>query len=379
MGKILSVSRVVKFVDTLFGAGLHHKQIVSLGNAVTGLLYAPRLGSAAIGRALAALNDTTAKHSIKQVDRLIGNGKIALEFLWSPFVLWVIGVRNDIVVSMDWTEYGGSKQSRIALNLITSHGRATPLLWKTYSDSKLKSRRSLYERRILKQLKRVIPATTLVTIIADRGFASTKLYRFIAKGLEWQYVIRFRQNTKIMTSEGIQAPVWAMVAHNGRVVELTSVAMTGKKEVIPAVIYTRRKGMKEPWCLATNIVGTKERVVSLYGRRFTCEENFRDEKDDRFGLGSKETRVTTCDRRDRMLFIAVITMILLTILGAVGEQLGYDRMLRANTEKKRTHSCFRQGREYVLGITRQHVHRFLALFEHLLMKQPENSLSVYII
>lgn len=34
---------------------------------------------------------------------------------------------------------------------------------------------------------------------------------------------------------------------------------------------------------------------------------------------------------------------LLTLLGAAGESLGYDRMLKANTVKKRTHSLFRQG------------------------------------
>ncbi len=34
---------------------------------------------------------------------------------------------------------------------------------------------------------------------------------------------------------------------------------------------------------------------------------------------------------------------LLTILGAAGEDLGHDRLLKANTVKKRTHSLFRQG------------------------------------
>ena len=36
-------------------------------------------------------------------------------------------------------------------------------------------------------------------------------------------------------------------------------------------------------------------------------------------------------------------MVLLTLLGAAGEQLGYDRHLKTNTTKRRTHSLFRQG------------------------------------
>jgi hypothetical protein len=35
--------------------------------------------------------------------------------------------------------------------------------------------------------------------------------------------------------------------------------------------------------------------------------------------------------------------VLLTLLGAAGEALGYDRHLKANTAKHRTHSLFRQG------------------------------------
>ena len=34
---------------------------------------------------------------------------------------------------------------------------------------------------------------------------------------------------------------------------------------------------------------------------------------------------------------------MLTLLGAAGEALGYDRYLKSNTTKRRTHSLFRQG------------------------------------
>src|SRR5438105_2851915 len=44
--------------------------------------------------------------------------------LWVPFAL---GSRNEVVVALDWTEHDHDDQSTIALNLITSHGRATPL------------------------------------------------------------------------------------------------------------------------------------------------------------------------------------------------------------------------------------------------------------
>ena len=36
-------------------------------------------------------------------------------------------------------------------------------------------------------------------------------------------------------------------------------------------------------------------------------------------------------------------MALLTLLGAAGEALGYDRLLKSNTTRRRTRSLFRQG------------------------------------
>jgi hypothetical protein len=48
-------------------------------------------------------------------------------------------------------------------------------------------------------------------------------------------------------------------------------------------------------------------------------------------------------RRDGLLLICARAMTLLTLLGAAGESLGMDWMLKANTVKRRTHSLFRQG------------------------------------
>ncbi len=53
--------------------------------------------------------------------------------------------------------------------------------------------------------------------------------------------------------------------------------------------------------------------------------------------------VSTPDRRDRLWLINAFAVVLLTLLGAAGEALGYDRHLKSNTTKRRTHSLFRQG------------------------------------
>ena len=60
-------------------------------------------------------------------------------------------------------------------------------------------------------------------------------------------------------------------------------------------------------------------------------------------MGMASTRVSTPERRDRLWLLNAFAVVLLTLLGAAGEALGYDRHLKSNTSKQRTHSLFRQG------------------------------------
>ena len=102
--------------------------------------------------------------------------------------------------------------------------------------------------------------------------------------------------------------------------------------------------MKDAWRIVASDASLAGRdIVALYGKRFSIEEMFRDMKDLRYGMGMSWNQVGTPDRRDRMFLIAAIAHGLLTLLGAAGESLGLDRLLKSNTAKKRTLSLFRQG------------------------------------
>ena len=84
-------------------------------------------------------------------------------------------------------------------------------------------------------------------------------------------------------------------------------------------------------------------LKSLYGKRWGIECGFRDTKDLRFGMAMGSIHVSTPARRDRLWLLNALAVALLTLLGAAGEALGYDRLLKSNTTKRRTHSLFRQG------------------------------------
>ena len=92
----------------------------------------------------------------------------------------------------------------------------------------------------------------------------------------------------------------------------------------------------------------------------------------RFGMGLSAMRVSSPQRRDRMLLLSALAIALLSLLGAAGESLGYDRWLKANTVKYRTHSLFRQGLmlyDHIPNWSDERVRPLMERFLEMLMEQ----------
>ena len=340
----LDRDRITKLVSTIFADDLHAKRVASLAGAAIGVLEGAALGIHAIGNALALAEGLKSKHAIKQVDRLLSNEGIPVWSLFASWVPFVVGDRPEIVTALDWTDFDDDDQSTIVLSMITSHGRATPLLWKTVMKSELKGWRNEHEDVLLERFREVLPEGVKATVLADRGFGDQALYELLKDQLGFDFVVRFRGIVKVTSADGETKPAKDWVPGNGRPLLLRGARVTKAGREIGAVVCVKAKGMKEAWHLATSH-GDKpaSEVVALYGKRFTIEESFRDQKNLRFGMGLSDTRIGDPDRRDRMLLISAIAIVLLTILGAAGEAIGIDKWLKANTVKRRTISLLRQG------------------------------------
>jgi hypothetical protein len=335
---------VEKFVRNAVGEDMHAKRVLSLSNATLGVMHAAALGVTVIGNALAQVRSLDPKAAVKQVDRLLSNSGLRPWELFGSWVPMVVGQRTQVVVAMDWTDFDDDDHTSICLYLLTKHGRATPLIWMTLEKSGLKGNRSDAEDLVLQRLQEVLPSTvTRVTVLADRGFGDVKLYALLASW-GWDFVIRFRGSIHVTSTEGERRTATEWLPSDGRATRLKDARITDAEHVVPAVVLVKRKGMKDAWYLATSLGGRSATdIIKLYGRRFTIEEGFRDAKDWRFGMGLVHVHIKDCDRRDRMLLISAMAVVLLTLLGAASEATGLDKTLRVNTVKRRTHSLFTQG------------------------------------
>src|SRR3954471_21224432 len=184
---------------------IHTKRVDSLANATLGVMTGASLAVAMIGKSLAQARGLLPKHAIKQVDRLLSNAKLEA---WDVFATWVpemVGARPEIVVAMDWTGYEADGQATLALTLVTRHGRATPLVWLSVLKDELTEARNDYEDACLRRLAAVLPEGVRVTVLADRGFADTKLFGFLDE-LGFGYVIRLKGNTRVQAADGTTRP-----------------------------------------------------------------------------------------------------------------------------------------------------------------------------
>ena len=339
-----SYKGIHQVLDGLLGEDLHAKRVNSLCDATLGVLHSGSLAICAIGQGLAAARSLKPKHAVKQIDRLLSNTAIDVDdilFRWVPFV---IGERSSIMVAMDWTDFDAHNQATIMLALMSDHGRSTPLVWLTVDKSTLKDRRSFYEHHVLVRLAELLPAETKVCIVADRGFGDQKLYKMLTEELCFDYVIRFRGNIAVTATTGETRTAATWVQAGGRARVLRGAEVTAECYRVGTVVCVQDPDMKQAWCLAASSTdATAKQLTGLYGRRWGIECTLRDSKDLRFGMGLGTIRVKSPERRDRLWLINAFAVVLLTLLGAAGEALGYDRMLKTNTAKRRAHSLFRQG------------------------------------
>ena len=331
----------------IFGKELHAKRKLSLAYAALGVLQSESLILHEMGLGMAESRGVRKKHATKQIDRLLSNPGYDIWNISNVWVPHIIGCKKDITVALDWTSFANDEQHTLCLNLITSKGSSTPLLWKTVEQNKLKNNRARYEDQLLSKLKEVTPKDVIITLLADRGFGDQKFFKFIEDELKFNYIIRFKKGTLVTNNKGTTKKAGEWLDKNGRAKLIKDVTITKDKHPLKQVVLVKDKDMKEEWILASNIKnGSARIIIKAYAKRWKIEPYFRDVKCGRFGYALHQTHVGSCDRRDRLLLIVALCYSILTVLGYAGEKAGFDKWLKVNTVKTRKHSLFTQGQFY---------------------------------
>jgi len=186
------------------------------------------------------------------------------------------------------------------------------------------------------RLSELVPPGCAVTILADRGFATTSCSRSLmiwASATSSGFAATSRHRCL-----GRDPPAAEWVGKSGR---RASCAMPGsrhRKRIRSARWSVSTPRDEEPWCLAaSNAEASTAMLVNHYAKRWTIEPSFRDTKDLRFAWAWR-TRIGEPTRRDRCSS-SMPLQCSAHHARAAGESLGMDRLLKSNTSKTELTRC----------------------------------------
>lgn len=335
---------------------IHAKRANSLFETAWSLTDGARLTISSMGANKAG--QANVKHKIKSVDRLVGNKTLQNEIptIYKDFFESVIQCAPVLYILVDWS--GCCRQDIHMLRAsIVYTGRSLTIYNEVHPQSKYGNRE--VQRNFLAALRRMIPLGKKVVIITDAGF-STQWFDAVLN-LGWDYIGRLTSYT--MLNFGLKNE-WIKVEkfHQTRTsrVKYLGNALIGKCSETPVKgnIY-RYKGKcknrkektkypehnkrfsalyKNPWILATSLKSNEYSgncIKNLYKDRMQIEQNFRDEKNTRFGFGWRLGRTNDMNRLAVLCLIGHLASFFLLYIGLKAEKLNLHKKFQVNTSKKR--------------------------------------------
>lgn len=338
--------------------GIHENRRASLWTGVRALLKGKQLWLTALGRHVGGrVNE---KHSIKRMDRLLGNRFFEVErSAWYGWLAGrVIGDCRRPVVLVDWSDLDSGRRLYVLRAAVAVGGRALPIYEEVHD--RLGDRH--VHRRFLSRLGALLGEGCRPILVTDAGFRTWWYALVEAKG--WSYVGRVRNrdllrrpgqgcwwpNKDLHTFATSRAkslgPLWLskgcpLLARfylvkkqpKGRLKRTCQGTRSGSGQ---SEKHAARE--REPWLLVSNLPKrstTAKRVVALYTTRMQIEQGFRDLKAPRHGFALRQNLGRRAERVANLLLLAALGVLVSWVTGLHGYANHLHHGMQANTVRTR--------------------------------------------
>ena len=355
---------------------IHKKRLTSLCSAVQSACSGASICITEMGRFLASNAHT--KHNIKRMDRLIGNAHLAYERheIYGVMSRMLLREIETPIILIDWSVLCADQQFHVLRASIPVGRRALTLYEKIYSQTQLGNRD--IQHTFLNTLATMLGSTKTPIIIADSGFR-VPFYRHVEM-LGWHWIgrirnrdlIRFGAETQWFSAKSQYVRANATAQLLGDIEWTSTNTLPARLVLIKTPKQARQKKTRlhkkskagyskkqakreaEPWllvCSCSLAASTPKRIVNLYKTRMQIEENFRDTKNNDYGLGVCKLSCVSIARRSVLLLIAALAQWFLWLTGNLLRGTDIEKHFRVNSKSKReSYSCiflarklFKQG------------------------------------
>jgi Transposase DDE domain len=331
----MRLRRIEKFTKAVT-KGLRHTQQATVSQVVCGLLTCRCLILAEIARCFET--GVAFPHNLKRVFRFVSNERLTApaskELVASRLLRQLhhrlkLKPKQYLEVIVDWTSVW---PYQVLAALVPLEGRAVPVFEWAVEQWDFQSSQNAYEEQFIRSLRRSIPKTWKVVIVADRGFQRVDFLRCLQQQ-GFSFVVRVKGDAWV-ECRGYAGPLRDYPLRVGQCFKLSPCTYhKSKRHLLKLALNCACiEGKVSSWLLATDLGLTARQIVALYRRRFWCEESFRDQKQE-FAL--EQVRVKQAGRLENLLLALSIVLLILAVIGMRGKKLGYAAKF-AVPKKKQT-------------------------------------------
>ncbi|MGF1723154.1 IS4 family transposase [Photobacterium nomapromontoriensis] len=349
---------------------IHKKRLNSLILATRSVLDGSDLTLTKLGRRLET--NTTVKHAIKRVDRLLGNRQLHREkdiiYKWHAHL--ITRANPCPVILVDWSDVREQLRYMTLRASVALDGRAVTIYEEVFEYKNYNSPKS--HQLFLDKLQQILPDETCPIIVSDAGFRNTWFRQVQEKGWFWLGRVRGEVSIKQANKPWVSNKTfYPSATHKPKYLGQCLLAKRSPLTCEAYVYKAQEKGRKakrhsrtslkhsathlyqrsakEPWLLATNVprhILNEVQITNLYAKRMQIEESFRDLKSTAYGIALRHNRSRSTKRLDILLLIALLAEILMWWNGLAAAQAKWHFDFQANSIKhRRVLSIPRLGRE----------------------------------
>jgi hypothetical protein len=331
--------------DTLhrFLAPLSKPQRHNVSLFVYGLFAA---GNCQLPRIAAKLPLVVGAASITQrLERLLKNPHIQPAALYKPVTRFLLSCFSggSLRLIMDATDLGD--RFPMLFVAVVYHGRALPLAWRMLPQqgcSTFAEQKALLTV-IASCLADIYPKPTQIVLLADREYGSAALIRWCHRQ-GWHFCLRMKKNRWFTAADGTRMQMQDIPLAPGERAYRKQITLPDLPGLILSLscAWSDKDKDDEPWYILSDLPAGPD-VLTLYAKRFSIEEMFRDFKEQGFRL--ETTHLRTTERVARLVFCVCLAYVWLLQAGLWVCKRGWRR--RIDRHAKRQLSYFQIGWRYL--------------------------------
>jgi len=251
-----------------------------------------------------------AQSTVRRFRRWLDNDKIKVHDLYGPLIQQALAEWGEhrlylaLDTSLLWDQYCVVRIS------VVFRGRAVPIVWQVLAHGSSAVSYATYQE-LLDEAALLLPAHCQVVFLADRGFADTDLMRHLQR-LGWHWRIRIKSNFWIYRRSHARCQPNRLGLAPGQATFWHRVWITAQRFGPVHVALARLENGREYWFVVSD-EPTGVETFDDYGRRFSIEENFLDDKSNGFQLEASLIRST--DAVSRLCFVLAMATLFLVAQG----------------------------------------------------------------